>query len=102
MIDLSIYLFPREMLLGQLAVYTKSLREEFMQKTNCQQKVPQGKNVPQVVGNIVWTRQLEAKVAETSPAQLLLEGVSSFKFFQQIGLKLLDELRDYQHDLFDS
>ena len=91
------------MLLGQLAVYTKSMREDFMQKTNSQQKIPQGKNVPQVVGNIVWARQLEAKVADTvSTAQLLLEDLSSFKSFQQIAVEFLDELRDYQHDLFDS
>ena len=93
----------RETLLGQLAVYIKSTREDFTQKTSSQREIPQGKNIPQVVANIVWARQLEAKVSDTmSTAQVLLSDLSSFKSYKQIAVEFLDELRDYQHDLFDS
>ena len=96
-------LFHRETLLGQLAVYIKSMREDFTQKSTSLREIPQGKNLPQVVSSIVWTRQLEAKVSDTaSTAQLLLADLSSFKSFQQIEVEFQDELRDYQQDLFDS
>ena len=61
----------RETLLGQLLSYIKSLKEEF---TNCTASSrrgrhaaddaapPTGKNLPGVVNNIVWARQLQAKV----------------------------------------
>lgn len=37
-----------------------------------------------------------------STAQVLLSDLSSFKSYKQIAVEFLDELRDYQHDLFDS
>ena len=53
----------RETLLGQLSVYIRQLRDDFMQKTSSSGGgVPKGKNLPDTVNNIVWVRQLEAKV----------------------------------------
>lgn len=73
----------RETLLGQLTSYLRSLRDNYTTLTSSQSHIhtlthghgdpaqiaaaeklvpPTGKNMPQVVNNIVWTRQLEAKV----------------------------------------
>ena len=67
----------RETLLGQLTGYVRSVCEEFTTKSSYhpmnspsdpahraaaeQQATPTGKNMPDVVNNIVWYRQLEAK-----------------------------------------
>ena len=66
-----------ETLLGQLSSYIKQLREDFTthyigspahqsqhQLRNYQDQgaPPTGKNLPEVVNNIAWARQLEAKV----------------------------------------
>ena len=53
----------RETLLGQLTIYITQTRDNFIQKTGGGGKgVPKGKNMPETVNNIVWVRQLEAKV----------------------------------------
>ena len=53
----------RETLLGQLSVFLKQTRDDFMQKTNAGGKgIPKGKNVPEAVNNISWVQQLIAKV----------------------------------------
>lgn len=61
-------LFYRETLLGQLTVYVKGIRDDFVSRT--QQTFsggkeggpPKGKNMPEIVNIIVWVRQLESKV----------------------------------------
>lgn len=75
--SLSLSLFlppPRETLLGQLLAYIRKLKNEFtthytgspahQTQSHAQQQeaLPSGKNLPQVVNNIIWARQLEAKV----------------------------------------
>ena len=54
----------RETLLGQLTVHVRQISEEFSQRTGHRggKGVPKGKNLPEVVNNIVYVRQLEAKV----------------------------------------
>ena len=51
----------RETLLGQLSVNVRQIRDDFVQKTGTS-KVPKGKNLPETVNNMVFVRQLEAKV----------------------------------------
>ena len=55
------HVFCRETLLGQLQVYLKTLKDDFNVRTS-ESSPPTGKNLPEVVNNIVWVRQLEAKV----------------------------------------
>ena len=55
------FLFCRETLLGQLQVYMKTIKEDFNIRIS-DTGPPTGKNLPEVVHNIVWVRQLEAKV----------------------------------------
>ena len=71
----------RETLLGQLSAYIKSLKDDFTtlytgsaahsSQPHPQQRSdetpPTGKNLPEVVNNIVWARQLEAKVWDKCP-----------------------------------
>ena len=54
-------IFFRETLLGQLQVYLKSIKDDFNIRIS-DTGPPTGKNLPEVVNNIVWVRQLEAKV----------------------------------------
>lgn len=59
--------------------------------------------MPKVVNNIVWTRQLEAKVSDTlATAEALLGDLSGFKKFQTETIELREELKDYQREQFDS
>ena len=50
----------RESLLGQLIVHQKSLHQNFTDASGG--KAPKGKNLPEFVNNIVYVRQIEAKV----------------------------------------
>ena len=53
----------RETLLGQLSVYIKQTRDDYMQRTSSGGRgAPKGKNLPESVNTILWVRQLEAKV----------------------------------------
>lgn len=63
-------LFIRETLLGQLTVYVKGIRDDFVSRTqqtysgSKEGGPPKGKNMPEIVNIIVWVRQLEAKVGK--------------------------------------
>ncbi|XP_063970614.1 cytoplasmic dynein 2 heavy chain 1 [Lytechinus pictus] len=92
----------RETLLGQLQVYLKTIRDDFNVRTS-ESSPPTGKNLPEVVNNIVWVRQLEAKVEQTSQvADNLLNDLSGFGRFRRDAGDLLDELRNWRQDQFDS
>nr|WAW84826.1 cytoplasmic dynein 2 heavy chain 1 [Halisarca dujardinii] len=99
-------LSERETLLGQLAVYVKTLKDEFQERSaasTSQQLLPQGKNVPEVVAAIVWARQIDAKVSDTlSTAKSLLSDLAGFKGFRRTSTEFLDELEEHQVDLFSS
>ena len=56
-------------MLGQLTVYVKSIRDDFISRTQNSYSgnkdgsgPPQGRNMPEIVNNIVWVRQLDSKV----------------------------------------
>ena len=123
-IDWTCYSFHyREILLGQLLGYVRSIRDEFNTKsTNSgmmlhsdapadpaqqaaleQQVPPTGKNMPTVVNNIVWTRQLDSKVCDTlATAEALLGNLSGFEGFQLEASAVREELKNYQREQFDS
>lgn len=52
----------RETLLGQLIVLIRGIQDDFNQRASGAKEAPKGKNLPEVVNDIVWVRQLEAKV----------------------------------------
>ncbi|XP_071483964.1 LOW QUALITY PROTEIN: cytoplasmic dynein 2 heavy chain 1-like [Diadema antillarum] len=92
----------RETLLGQLQVYLKAIKDDFNVRTS-ESSPPTSKNLPEVVNNIVWVRQLEAKVEQTSQvADTLLNDLSGFGRFRRDAGDLLDELRNWRQDQFDT
>ncbi|CAI8019648.1 Cytoplasmic dynein 2 heavy chain 1, partial [Geodia barretti] len=112
----------RETLLGQLTSYLRSLRDTYTNLSSSHPHIPSshphrdpaqlaaaeklapptGKNMPVVVNNIIWTRQLEAKVSETiSTAEALLGDLSGFQSFCNEGRGLGEELREYQREQLD-
>ena len=116
-----LFFLCRETLLGQLAGYIRSIRQEFNTKSSSshlyqkttptdpaqlaaleQQSPPTGKNMPTVVNNIVWARQLESKVRDTlATAETLLGSLSGFEGFQREANELKEELKEYQKNQFD-
>ena len=100
----------RETLLGQLTGYVRSVREEFTTKSSYhpmttpsdpthravteQQATPTGENMPDVVNNIVWCRQLEAKTNDiVVTAEHLLGELAGFERFQGEANELTKESR---------
>lgn len=56
-------------MLGQLTVYIKGIRDDFISRTQNSYSgnkdgsgPPKGRNMPEIVNNIVWVRQLDSKV----------------------------------------
>ena len=96
--------YIRETLLGQLAVYVKTIKDEFHQNLSTQTSAPvKGKDLPCVVNTIVWTRQLEAKVVDiVASVDSMLSDLASYKPFRQLALNLADEMQEHQQDSFDS
>ncbi|XP_076467409.1 LOW QUALITY PROTEIN: cytoplasmic dynein 2 heavy chain 1-like [Babylonia areolata] len=94
----------RETLLGQLTVHIRQISEDFSQRTGHRggKGVPKGKNLPEVVNNIVYVRQLEAKIEETMViAEALLGDLSGFEKFQRDAADLKEELQNYRREQFD-
>ena len=146
-------LLVRETLLGQLTSYLHSLRDTFTSLTSSSSQPhpshshvhrdpaqiaaaeklapPTGRNMPQVVNNVVWSRQMEAKVgvhlassihhllcawnnsfyrplptrqvADTlTTAEALLGDLAGFESFRNdVGRGLGEELREYQREQMD-
>ena len=68
-----------------------------------QQATPTGKNMPDVVNNVVWCRQLEAKTNDIiTTAEHLLGELAGFGRFQGEVSELKDELRAYQREQVNS
>uniref|UniRef100_A0A2C9KFK1 Uncharacterized protein n=1 Tax=Biomphalaria glabrata TaxID=6526 RepID=A0A2C9KFK1_BIOGL len=57
----------RETLLGQLITFVRQVNEDFNSCTGKggKDRIPKGKNNPEVVNNIIYVKQLEAKIDET-------------------------------------
>ncbi|NWH26647.1 DYHC2 protein, partial [Grus americana] len=99
-------LFERETLLARLQDYVKDYQTDF--ETRCH-GVPgdvsgplSGKNLSEVVNNIVWVRQLELKVDDAIKlAQDLLSDLPGFQAFHQSADSLLEQLKVYEQEHFD-
>ncbi|KAK6172722.1 hypothetical protein SNE40_016326 [Patella caerulea] len=94
----------RETLLGQLTVHVRQVGEDFNSRTGGRggKSVPKGKNLPDVVNNIIFVRQLEAKIEETSVvAEALLGDLTGFQKFQKNAQDLRDELQNWRREQFD-
>ncbi|NXA12552.1 DYHC2 protein, partial [Sapayoa aenigma] len=99
-------LFERETLLAGLQDYVKDYQTDF--ETRCH-GVPgdvsgplSGKNLSEVVNNIVWVRQLELKVDDAIKlAEALLSDLPGFQTFHQSTDSFLEQLKVYEQEQFD-
>ncbi|KAI1893942.1 hypothetical protein AGOR_G00128840 [Albula goreensis] len=99
-------LSERETLLAKLLDYLKGLRSDF--ESRCH-GVPgeksgplAGRNLPEVVNNIVWVRQLTLKVEDSIKlAAALLSDLSGYRPFLRFSDDLQEQLRAYEQDQFD-
>ncbi|XP_009895076.2 cytoplasmic dynein 2 heavy chain 1 [Dryobates pubescens] len=99
-------LFERETLLAKLQDYVKDHQTDF--ETRCH-GVPgdvsgplSGKNLSEVVNNIVWVRQLELKVDDAIKlAEALLCDLAGFQTFHRSADSFLEQLKAYEQEQFD-
>ncbi|XP_075274100.1 cytoplasmic dynein 2 heavy chain 1 isoform X3 [Opisthocomus hoazin] len=99
-------LFERETLLARLQDYVKDYQTNF--EARCH-GVPgdvsgplSGKNLSEVVNNIVWVRQLELKVDDAIKlAEALLSDLPGFQTFNRSAGSFLEQLKVYEQEQFD-
>uniref|UniRef100_A0A671EFV8 Dynein cytoplasmic 2 heavy chain 1 n=1 Tax=Rhinolophus ferrumequinum TaxID=59479 RepID=A0A671EFV8_RHIFE len=99
-------MLERETLLARLVDSVKDFRLDF--ENRCR-GIPgdacgplSGKNLSEVVNNIVWVHQLELKVNDTIKiAEALLSDLSGFRSFHRSAEDLLDQLKLYEQEQFD-
>uniref|UniRef100_A0A8C0CTH2 Dynein cytoplasmic 2 heavy chain 1 n=1 Tax=Balaenoptera musculus TaxID=9771 RepID=A0A8C0CTH2_BALMU len=99
-------MLERETLLARLMDSVKDFRLDF--ENRCR-GIPgdasgplSGKNLSEVVNNIVWVRQLELKVDDTIKiAEALLSDLSGFRSFHRSAEDLLDQFKLYEQEQFD-
>ncbi|XP_075448514.1 cytoplasmic dynein 2 heavy chain 1 isoform X2 [Ascaphus truei] len=99
-------ILERETLLARLVDCTKDFRSDF--ESRCQGSPGDssgpltGRNLPEVVNNIVWVRQLQLKVEDTVKiAEALLSDLSGFQSFHQSVEQLLEHFKVYEQEQFD-
>eukprot|EP01105_Mastigella_eilhardi_P022238 TRINITY_DN5471_c0_g1_i1.p1 TRINITY_DN5471_c0_g1~~TRINITY_DN5471_c0_g1_i1.p1 ORF type:complete len:3987 (-),score=1077.90 TRINITY_DN5471_c0_g1_i1:1263-13184(-) len=96
----------RERFLGQLISYVTSMRDEFSKRAEemleSDQKILQiGRNVPDIVNNIVWARQLLSKVeTASSTAHALLHDLGSYGTLHGLVTPLIADLKAFQKEQF--
>ncbi|KAG7470921.1 hypothetical protein MATL_G00119020 [Megalops atlanticus] len=99
-------LSERETLLAKLLDYMKGLRTDF--ESRCH-GVPgeksgplAGRNLPEVVNNIVWVRQLVLKVEDSiRMAAALLSDLSGYRSFVRFSDDLQEQLQAYEQEQFN-
>ncbi|XP_055895255.1 cytoplasmic dynein 2 heavy chain 1-like isoform X1 [Biomphalaria glabrata] len=94
----------RETLLGQLITFVRQVNEDFNSCTGKggKDRIPKGKNNPEVVNNIIYVKQLEAKIDETKMiADVLLGDLNGYQKFQKDMENLKEDLQNWRRDQFD-
>ncbi|XP_073518216.1 cytoplasmic dynein 2 heavy chain 1 isoform X2 [Phyllobates terribilis] len=98
-------ILERETLLARLVDYIKEIRSDF--EARCHGSPGDssgplaGKNLPEVVNNIVWVRQLHLKVEDSMKiAETLLSDLSGFQAFRKDAGEHLEQFREYEQEQF--
>uniref|UniRef100_A0AAY5F0X4 Cytoplasmic dynein 2 heavy chain 1 n=1 Tax=Electrophorus electricus TaxID=8005 RepID=A0AAY5F0X4_ELEEL len=96
----------REILLTRLLDYCKGQRTDFESRchgTPGEKSGPlAGRNLPEVVNNIVWVRQLVIKVDDSlKMAEALLSDLPGFRSFARFCDELREQLRAYEQEQFE-
>ncbi|XP_069495113.1 cytoplasmic dynein 2 heavy chain 1 isoform X2 [Ambystoma mexicanum] len=99
-------MMEREALLAGLLDWIKGFRSDFESRchgTPGESTGPlSGRNLPEVVNNIVWVRQLELKVDDTiKTAETLLSDLSGFRSFHRNADEILEQFKIYEQEQFD-
>ncbi|XP_050986096.1 LOW QUALITY PROTEIN: cytoplasmic dynein 2 heavy chain 1 [Labeo rohita] len=96
----------RETLLTRLLDYNKGLRTDF--ESRCHGAPGEktgplvGRNLPEVVNNIVWVRQLLLKVEDSlKMAEALLSDLSGFRPLVRFCDELQEQMRSYEQEQFE-
>ncbi|KAL1260293.1 hypothetical protein QQF64_008120, partial [Cirrhinus molitorella] len=96
----------RETLLTRLLDYNKGLRADF--ESRCHGAPGEktgplaGRNLPEVVNNIVWVRQLLLKVEDSlKMADALLSDLSGFRPLVRFCDELQEQMRSYEQEQFE-
>ncbi|XP_069615312.1 cytoplasmic dynein 2 heavy chain 1 [Ranitomeya imitator] len=98
-------ILERETLLARLVDYIQEIRSDFEARyhgTPGDSSGPlTGKNLPEVVNNIVWVRQLHLKVEDSVKiAETLLSDLSGFQAFRKDAGEHLEQFREYEQEQF--
>jgi dynein heavy chain 2 len=98
----------REVLLGQLVTYIARIRDDFetrskqVSSSNTEDKPLLGRNLPEIVNNIVWARQILNKAEHIiSTAQSLLSDLPRISNFHTSSNELLADLKSYQQEQYN-
>jgi dynein heavy chain 2 len=98
----------REVLLGQLVTFVARIRDDFesrskqLSSTNSDDKPLSGRNLPEIVNNIVWARQILNKAEHIiNTAQSLLSDLPRISNFNTSSNELLADLRSYQQEQYN-
>lgn len=101
----------REVLLAQLQTYLSSIREDFENrskqlsatKTVGDDQPLKGRNLPEVVNNIVWVRQIISRVEHMSAtSQAILQDLPRTSHLISSASTFLDDLRNYQKEQYNT
>ncbi|XP_077154625.1 cytoplasmic dynein 2 heavy chain 1 isoform X4 [Ranitomeya variabilis] len=98
-------ILERETLLARLVDYIQEIRSDFEARyhgTPGDSSGPlAGKNLPEVVNNIVWVRQLHLKVEDSVKiAETLLSDLSGFQAFRKDAGEHLEQFKEYEQEQF--
>ncbi|XP_068082912.1 cytoplasmic dynein 2 heavy chain 1 [Anabrus simplex] len=91
----------RENLLGSLMEYISSANQEF--GSGGESNRTRLMNMPEVISNIYWVRQLECKVRDIEKTSAtILEDLTGYQELQRTVGEMLRDLKEYHSDQFDS
>ncbi|XP_068211563.1 cytoplasmic dynein 2 heavy chain 1 [Palaemon carinicauda] len=94
-------LAEREMLLGELASYIRTLKADFA--TTSVDGPRRLANVPEVVSNIYWVKPIHAKVIDIGKtADALLSDLNGYSELKSSIAEFIEELDEYHSDQYDS
>ncbi|KAM4699205.1 cytoplasmic dynein 2 heavy chain 1 [Discoglossus pictus] len=99
-------ILERETLLSRLVDCIKDIQSDFEMRCHGSPGDAAGpltgKNLPEVVNNIVWVRQLHLKVEDTIRiAEALLSDLSGFQTFHRNSGNLLEQFKVYEQEQYD-
>ncbi|XP_063807614.1 cytoplasmic dynein 2 heavy chain 1 isoform X2 [Pseudophryne corroboree] len=98
-------ILERETLLARLQDYIKDINSDYEMRCHGSPGDSSGplagKNLPEVVNNIVWVRQLQLKVEDSLRiAETLLSDLSGFQSFHKDAGELLEQFKEYEQEQF--